>query len=497
MLQLQIARLPVPELEFAGSAYFTNPRRGLLEAGPFDMRFGSGHRSQVRIALIGPRDMIAPALAWFGRCQRAIEPAEAESAVERFPGFAAVYRSELVVDPTAVVCLDDAQLQSALGMKPYEALAEVVRLYSEAMVKARREYKPDVIVCCISDAVEKRCHSVQRVMSRQERSAVKAAAEQALSAQLELPLDWEPDEAPEDLLRRDLRRALKAEAMRNEMPIQVVTNNALIDSKTNEEAAIRAWNLSVGMYYKAGGIPWRVRGRGPETCYVGITFHHLRTTKRTLVHSSLAQAFSTNGGGFALRGSALQPSEEDRSRAPHMTQEQAEALGRRVLAEYIERNGAAPKRVVLHKSSRFWRQEEAGFERAFNEVPVVQLIALAPSSVRLVTHATYPPARGTLLTIEGSRHFLFTSGYVRELETYPGPHIPIPVEVMMHGSHGAAEVREAAVEALGLGRLNWNTSDLRSSQPVTLGFARRVGGIMAEYGLSDEREPDPSYRYYM
>lgn len=59
------------------------------------------------------------------------------------------------------------------------------------------------------------------------------------------------------------------------------------------------------------------------------------------------------------------------------------------------------------------------------------------------------------------------------------------------------DVRECAMDALGLGRLNWNTSDLRSSQPVTLGFARRVGGIMAEYGQLTEGKPDPSYRYYM
>ena len=114
-----------------------------------------------------------------------------------------------------------------------------------------------------------------------------------------------------------------------------------------------------------------------------------------------------------------------------------------------------------------------------------------------MTHANYPPRRGTLLTIEAARHFPFTSGYVSELATYPGPHVPIPVELIVQGDHEPRDVREAAQEALALGRLNWNTSDLRSSQPVTLGFARRVGGIMAEYGLCSKVDPDPSYRYYM
>ena len=51
------------------------------------------------------------------------------------------------------------------------------------------------------------------------------------------------------------------------------------------------------------------------------------------------------------------------------------------------------------------------------------------SSVRLVTHASYPPSRGTLFSVDEARHYLFTSGYLPELGTYPGPHIPIPVEL--------------------------------------------------------------------
>jgi hypothetical protein len=497
MLKLQIARLPIPELEFGGPGHFTNPRKGLAEAGPFDLRFGSSHRSQVRVAIVSTADAIAPVLHWFGRCKAPIEPENPAGTVERFPGFAEVFRSDLVIDEKSAVCIDDTALKNALALRPYDALAKVVDLYSDAMTRAKREFLPDVIVCFIPDAVDKRCHSVQRSMTSDEKKLIRSAAKVAADAQMELPFDWEPDEAPEDLLRRDLRRALKARAMRIEVPIQIVTNNVLIDSRENEEACLRAWNLCVGMYYKAGGVPWRVRNRGPETCYVGITFHHLRTTKRALVHSALAQAFSTNGGGFALRGAALDSSDERARRSPNMSRSQTQELGRRVLDAYIERNGTLPKRVVLHKSSRFTDEERAGFEMALNSVPVVQMLSITPSSVRLVTHASYPPSRGTLLTVEDARHFLFTSGYVKDLETYPGPHIPIPVEIIMHGEHTQADIREAAIEALGLGRLNWNTSDLRSSQPVTLGFARRVGGIMAEYGLSDEREPDPNYRYYM
>lgn len=101
--------------------------------------------------------------------------------------------------------------------------------------------------------------------------------------QIELPFSWELEETAEDLLSRDFRRALKATAMRIGIPIQIVRTNALLDLSSNETPDIRAWNLGTGLYYKAGGIPWRIPARGPETCFVGITFHHLRTTRRAIV----------------------------------------------------------------------------------------------------------------------------------------------------------------------------------------------------------------------
>jgi hypothetical protein len=495
-LNVQLTKLTVPELEFAGSGYFRDPRRGLIDAGPFDLRYGASHRTQLRLAIVGTPEMIDLGLNWFERCKQAIASSSESGSNTHYPGFEAIYRSELITDANFTWRLDQVALDNALAKSPFDAFTDIVAIYANAIRQAKRDFRPDVIVCAIPEAVERKCWSVRRQLDRYEKKVIERIAKQVNSDQFVLPLEWETEEDPEDLLNRDLRRALKAEAMRLEIPIQIARANLFLDLKTNEEAAIRAWNSTVGLYYKAGGIPWRLKSSGPETCYVGITFHHLRTNKRALVYSALAQAFSTNGEGFALKGSALEPESNSRRR-PNLTSEQAFVLGGKVLYEYIKRNGVAPKRVVLHKSSRFSSEEMEGFGSAFREVPLVQLVALVPSNVRLVTHAAYPPSRGTLLTIQDSRYFLFTSGYISELATYPGPHVPTPVELVIQGKYDTADVRQAATDVLALGRLNWNTSDLRSSQPVTLGFARRVGGIMAEYGLVTSSDPDPSYRYYM
>lgn len=495
-LELQLARLPESELEFGGSGYFRNPRRGLLEAGPFDLRFGSAHRIQMRLAIVGNSEMIDLALAWFERCRNPIADPSPDGTRVPYNGFKSIFRGELVTDSNLTVRIPQDALDRAIGRPPYEGLNEATKLYGSAILEAKRDFRPDVVVCAIPENLAKRVWHVQRPFSRAEDLARKQIEQTTAEGQIELPLGWEPEETAEDLLSRDFRRALKATAMRFETPIQIVRTNALLDLRDNEPAGIRAWNLCTGLYYKAGGIPWRIRARGPETCFVGVTFHHLRTTKREIVFSSLAQAYSSNGEGFTLKGSTLDPP-EGRRRTPHMTSEQARALGEKVLQEYIKRNGTPPKRIVFHKSSRFTDDERRGFIGATREVPVVQLVTISPTSVRLVTHSSYPPARGTLLTIKDDRHYLFTSGYLDEIGTYPGPHVPSPVEIRLEGEFSRSELYEAATDVLALGRLNWNTSDLRSSQPVTLGFARRVGGIMAEYGQMSDSDPDPNYRFYM
>jgi hypothetical protein len=81
-----------------------------------------------------------------------------------------------------------------------------------------------------------------------------------------------------------------------------------------------------------------------------------------------------------------------------------------------------------------------------------------------------------------------------ELNTYPGPHIPAPAELR---SDQPIDIERAARDILGLTRMNWNTASITGGQPVTLSFARQVGGIMAEYGQATEEKPLASFRYYM
>ena len=167
-----------------------------------------------------------------------------------------------------------------------------------------------MITCCLPHDVLTKCWSITRRLTSSERQQLKSA-KRSDQKQLSFEGLWSTDDTREELLQRDFRRALKARAMAANIPIQIATPYLFDDGLASQDPATRAWNSSVALFYKAGGIPWRVRSNGPATCFVGISFHYLRTTKSDLMYSSLAQAFSSEGEGFALKGESVPRNYDD------------------------------------------------------------------------------------------------------------------------------------------------------------------------------------------
>ena len=95
----------------------------------------------------------------------------------------------------------------------------------------------------------------------------------------------------------------------------------------------RAWNLGTSLFYKAGHEPWRPGDLAANTCFVGISFHHLKRREGDVVYASVAQAFSNEVEPFALKG-FLVPHNQRRNRQPYLTELQSAALMTDVLDKY-------------------------------------------------------------------------------------------------------------------------------------------------------------------
>jgi hypothetical protein len=501
-IDLSIRELDPPLLQFGGAGQHSDPKVGLENAGPFDLRFGAARQNRINVGIVGPSAMVEMTKRWLERCQSSIPVLGQQSLLRKpFPGFSNVFRAQINFPDIWTVSIDEgngATLTKILEEPDsFKRFQKIVDLYSDAhsRLASREVNRPDVVIFALPDDVLKRARAVERDLSSEERDQAKRLLRSRGEAQMDL-LDAleEVEQTEDDFLKRDLRNALKARALANGLPIQIATANLLVDSTSNEDPASRAWNFSVSLYYKAGGVPWRLPSGGPESCFVGISFHHFRTVQRHLVQSTLAQAFSSEGEGFAIRGQGV-PAEADQGRNLHLSEEQAFNLGASILKEYRLRTGGSPVRVVIHKTSFYDEREQAGFGAALSDTPILEMITLVPSSFRLMRFGMYPPKVGTLCTVNSARDFLFTSGYMPEVGTYPGPHVPQPFEVRRIGGTDSSS---AAQDVLNLTRMNWNTADIRGKWPVTLSFARRVGGILDEYSeRSGNNDPATSFRYFL
>jgi hypothetical protein len=499
---LELALHDEPLLQFGGEHESYTPKEGLLMGGPYDLRLGGAHRSQLRIGLIGPPAAVKEMRGFLKRMAAGISAERQNTALfPDFAGFERVFRATLDTQPSADVIVPEARLTAALAHKPRDAFIATVDIYGTAIeTLAERELPVDVAICCVPKEVRARCSTIEANIPLSQRRALEREAKLRELGQDQLfrfgttgepqTIEEAADPHAEDLLRRNFRSELKGRAMEARLPIQLATEHLWEDRRDNEDPATRAWNLAVALFYKAGGIPWRADVRVDEACFVGISFHHLRTLSRHVVYSSLAQAFSSDGEGFALRGESVPYDEEKRQ--PYLTREKAAGLMRTVLAAYRERSGRDPVRLVVHKTTAFTDDERAGIGEALATVPSVQLLTIrSVHDFRLLRRGTYPPHRGTVCQINDAA-FLFTVGYQPQHLTYPGPHVPVPLEII-----GAApdELEHVADDLLCLTKMNWNSARSAAGLPSTLSFARKVGGVMS--ALSPDLAPNPSFRYYM
>jgi len=224
-----------------------------------------------------------------------------------------------------------------------------------------------------------------------------------------------------------------------------------------QDEATRAWNFYSALYYKAGGIPWRLVRESTDisTCFVGISFYEDPTSET--LRTSVAQVFNERGEGMVVRGGPAQLEERDRS--PHLPADDSQRLLMSAVEAYRREHRTLPARVVCHKSSYFTPEELQGCGDAVRELKLdaYDLLSLRRSGIRLYRTGRYPPLRGTAI-LHSDGCLLYTQGSVDFYRCYPGLYVPRTIEVKLD----YAEQGELTLmtELLALTKMNWNSTGL-------------------------------------
>ena len=499
-MKLTVRQIPEPLLLFGSGVTHVDPRIGLEKGGLLSVR----DRAAIKLGVVSVEAETAKITKWIKRLGGwMIDTADNALRFPKFPGSDRAVNARFEINETKHVReIPDEQFQTALARNPHERFDSLLDLYANRIQTLFKDGGPSCIIVGFPEEVATLRVANHRLSFREQR-LLQRLQEETDNRQMELFDSFSEEEKraakellpqAEELLFRNFHRALKARCMNmhGAVPLQIIRKHTYEENSTKQNDATKAWNISVALAYKAGEIPWQPTGLAPGTCFVGISFHHLKKRSGDIVYASLAQAYSTNSEPYAIQGESV-PRDQTINKQPYLKADQANAIIRKVINRYNEQTGDDPSRVVVHKSSMFVPPEVQGFRECLKaEVSEVDLISLRPAGLRLLTKGDKEVNRGSLVDIENERTYFFTSGYVDWWKSYPGPHIPAPLE--LRGSNGE-DLQQCAKEILALTKMNWNSAEGLGRTPITLSFARQVGVTMTE--LKEDDSVNPFFRFYM
>jgi hypothetical protein len=469
-----------PMLQFCKGTHI-DIRAGLATHGAFDRDSGVVP-TPIRIGVVGTASTVAGVRRWIANCRGGVKLAK-QKRPELHPDFPGMtkraYGTQLELAEATTRPISRSEMESALRAKrPMDA---VVNLFLDHARDLAGRGTVQVLVIAPPGEVF--------TLADEPRTPP------------EVPFDEGSDTGETPSYVPSFHDLFKARALELAVPCQLsrpstydgdATRGGVRPGSSLQDEATRAWNFHTALYYKAGGVPWRLvrRPSAYTSCYIGTSF--FKSTDGDRMLTSVAQVFDERGEGLIVQGGNARIDKNDRS--PHLSAEDAQNLLTGALAIYRREHGNTPARVLVHKTSYFDDAEIEGCRAAAQaeRIEMLELVGVKRSGVRLLRGGALPPLRGTTLSLDERTGLVYLRGSVPYYRMYPGMYIPSPIEFVRND--GESTLTDLAQELLELSKLNFNNTQFDGGEPITVRAARRVGDILKHVG--SERIIQSRFRYF-
>lgn len=501
----ELLLLEEPLLTFGYGQSSDFSKDGLLLFGPPSE---VGQPNTIRYGVIGTSTGILLFRKWQKRILGVIPSKDPEKAhFQYWPGFASVFNADWPSIAIAEYEIDEAEISRTIRQEDrHHAIYNTASLINEPIIRHCREEErqPDIWFVVIPDIVYAYGRPKSLVPKSEREPSRQAIGKKAADKFLMYGslFDELVDDSKVYQFDLDFHAQLKARLL-GKAVLQIIRESTLGDGHYIEQGSVKkrpmqdpattTWNLCTTTYFKSQGSPWKLANVREGVCYIGLVYKRDDTQ---VTHENVccgAQMFLDSGDGVIFRG-AMGPWASTDSNEYHLSKEAAADLMKTVLESYQEKHGFFPKEVFIHGKTNFNDEEWEGFSSVIDvgtELTGVKI--LKSNRLKVFRAGKKPLVRGTAWIVDERNAYLWSSGYIPRLATYPGWEVPNPLEVSIQ--RGIADIEVVLKDVLGLTKLNYNACIYGDSKPVTLRFADSVGNILT--ATPDRDQPPLPFKYYI
>lgn len=307
----------------------------------------------------------------------------------------------------------------------------------------------------------------------------------------------------ENDFRRQLKARLVLETIKD--PIQIIRESTLtpfdfLDKWGNPERELEpdsqvAWNLLSTTFYKAGGKPWKLSTIREGVCYLGMVFKKLEDEKDPRSACCAAQMFLDSGDGVVFKG-AIGPWKSKYREDYHLDRKEAKDIINRAVDAYKSffGNKNNPKEVFIHGRTYLREEEWEGFSSVRKQGINVVGVRIRQGDLKIFRPGKFPVLRGMAYIENKKKGYLWSTGSIPRLRTYPFQGIPYPLVIEI--CQGDADIRIVLKDILSLTKLNYNACHFADGMPITLSFANKIGEILTAAPIEKDEAPLP-FKFYI
>ncbi|MCK4841506.1 MAG: hypothetical protein KAT04_06440 [Methylococcales bacterium] len=455
--------IPEPELLFADGKTDKHPLRGLLEYGPYSA--GLGYLNNVKIAFMVAKGHGDKLSQIYKELKKPAKVSDTPQYYPEYPGFESVFRTPVSIadKDRCIIELPDL-LDDYAQQGDYQNLAEALFSTIGKLKEHRSSF--DVLF-------------------------------------LFLPDEWDQCFVKEGF---NLHDYLKAYCAPIGVPFQIIKDSSL---KRKCRANVM-WGLSLALYAKASGVPWKLNNLSSDVAYIGISYAVKTNKENNEYCTCCSQIFESDGTGFEFVAYDTKTQFVDRQKNPFLTTEAMQSVLTRSLQIYQRNNfGKTPKKIIIHKNTHFTQDEILGALDSFNdgtEIELVQIVERTPFvgiKYKNKQADIFPVTRGTYLPISDNEALLWTQGLVPRI-SLKNPNYGVykdfalkktPSPLLIRRFSGKGGWHDTCQGILGLTKMDWNNNTLHKKLPVTLGYSSRFAQIVKQNpNIIDEQY---NFRYFM